>query len=83
MQCLVGLILSHAIMVLEHHNTNTMQNFSYLVGQTVVSRNSVFPVVHYLSNDSLSNVDTKKFFGYKEINISKQNVKEFSTYSEA
>ena len=59
--------------------------FITITGITVLGRNSgcVFPLEHYLSNDPPSDAEQKNFFGYKEINISKQNVKEFSTYSEA
>jgi len=63
-----------------------MQKFSYRFckANCIFRRNSdsVFPIEHYLSHDSLSNVGRKKFFGYKEINTSKQNVKELSTYFE-
>lgn len=87
MRYVVGLILQYGIVLLLQYSTKEYAKlfYHYHRDNCMLGRNSdcVFPLEHYLSNNSLSNAEQKNFFGYKEINISKQNVKEFSTYSEA
>lgn len=80
-------MVQYNIVLLLHYSTLEYAKlcYHYCRDYSILGRNSdcIFPLEHYLSNDSLSNAEEENFFGYKQINISKQNVKEFSTYSEA